>query len=37
MLERQPDEIQDLLLRTCLLARVNPELANGSWRLGRAR
>jgi LuxR family transcriptional regulator, maltose regulon positive regulatory protein len=28
MLDRQPDEIQDLLLRTCLLDRVNGELAD---------
>jgi LuxR family transcriptional regulator, maltose regulon positive regulatory protein len=28
MLERQPDEVQDLLLRTCLLDRVNGELAD---------
>jgi LuxR family transcriptional regulator, maltose regulon positive regulatory protein len=28
MLERQPAEIQDLLLRTCLLDRVNGELAD---------
>jgi len=28
MLERQPGEIQDLLLRTCLLERVNGELAD---------
>ena len=28
MLERQPEEIQDLLLRTCLLERVNGELAD---------
>jgi LuxR family maltose regulon positive regulatory protein len=28
MLERQPDDIQDLLLRTCLLDRVNGELAD---------
>ena len=28
MLERQPGEIQDLLLRTCLLDRVNGELAD---------
>jgi LuxR family maltose regulon positive regulatory protein len=28
MLERQPDEIQDLLLRTCMLDRVNGELAD---------
>jgi LuxR family maltose regulon positive regulatory protein len=28
MLERQPDDVQDLLLRTCLLDRVNGELAD---------
>ena len=28
MLERQPAEVQDLLLRTCLLNRVNGELAD---------
>jgi LuxR family maltose regulon positive regulatory protein len=28
MLERQPGEVQDLLLRTCLLDRVNGELAD---------
>jgi LuxR family maltose regulon positive regulatory protein len=28
MLERQPDEVQQLLLRTCLLDRVNGELAD---------
>ena len=28
MLDRQPDEVQDLLLRTCLLDRVNGELAD---------
>jgi LuxR family transcriptional regulator, maltose regulon positive regulatory protein len=28
MLERQPDAVQDLLLRTCLLDRVNGELAD---------
>src|SRR2546423_3967020 len=28
MLERQPPEVQDLLLRTCLLDRVNGELAD---------
>jgi LuxR family maltose regulon positive regulatory protein len=28
MLERQPDDIQSLLLRTCLLDRVNGELAD---------
>ena len=28
MLERQPDHVQDLLLRTCLLDRVNGELAD---------
>ncbi len=28
MLERQPDEVQDLLLRSCLLDRVNGELAD---------
>jgi LuxR family transcriptional regulator, maltose regulon positive regulatory protein len=28
MLERQPDDTQDLLLRTCLLDRVNGELAD---------
>jgi LuxR family transcriptional regulator, maltose regulon positive regulatory protein len=28
MLERQPDDIQNLLLRTCLLDRVNGELAD---------
>src|SRR5262252_2777647 len=28
MLDRQPAEVQDLLLRTCLLARVNGELAD---------
>ena len=28
MLERQPDDVQDLLLRTCLFDRVNGELAD---------
>ncbi len=28
MLDRQPDDVQDLLLRTCLLDRVNGELAD---------
>src|SRR6202040_2834689 len=28
MLDRQPREVQDLLLRTCLLDRVNGELAD---------
>ena len=28
MLERQPDDVQHLLMRTCLLDRVNGELAN---------
>jgi LuxR family transcriptional regulator, maltose regulon positive regulatory protein len=28
MLERQPDDVKDLLLRTCLLDRVNGELAD---------
>jgi LuxR family maltose regulon positive regulatory protein len=28
MLERQPGEVQDLLLRTCLLDRINGELAD---------
>jgi LuxR family maltose regulon positive regulatory protein len=28
MLERQPDDVQDLLLRTCLLDRVNGDLAD---------
>ena len=28
MLERQPDDVQQLLLRTCLLDRVNGELAD---------
>jgi len=28
MLDRQPGEVQDLLLRTCLLDRVNGELAD---------
>jgi LuxR family transcriptional regulator, maltose regulon positive regulatory protein len=28
MLQRQPDDVQDLLLRTCLLDRVNGELAD---------
>ena len=28
MLQRQPEEVQDLLLRTCLLDRVNGELAD---------
>jgi len=28
MLDRQPDHVKDLLLRTCLLDRVNGELAD---------
>ena len=28
MLDRQPGDVQDLLLRTCLLNRVNGELAD---------
>ena len=28
MLERQPDDVQHLLMRTCLLDRVNGELAD---------
>src|SRR5690348_4082863 len=28
MLDRQPDDVQDLLLRTCLIDRVNGELAD---------
>src|SRR6202008_4193686 len=28
MLARQPDDVQDLLLRTCLLDRINGELAD---------
>src|SRR5690348_2218112 len=28
MLDRQPPDVQDLLLRTCLLDRVNGELAD---------
>ena len=28
MLQRQPSDVQDLLLRTCLLDRVNGELAD---------
>ena len=28
MLDRQPGDVQDLLLRTCLLDRVNGELAD---------
>jgi LuxR family transcriptional regulator, maltose regulon positive regulatory protein len=38
MLERQPDYVQDLLLRTCLFDRVNGELADLlSARLGSER